>query len=187
MIVCNKFLCQWKSKKKILVITTQIMHSSQITGSEKGLNFGVCGPMHDLTKGHSLIRIGANNQTIKQTEHTWRQSKADSNNFKFLVSIASRRGFRTSSASAASKVWPAFAKAVATLPLTPTVLPICSVCSAGNWTASVPFSAAPASVSIELQGKNEWKRERLFRLLKHQARIKSSISDSVAFFEKKVK
>lgn len=183
MIVCNKFLCQWKSKKKILVITMQIMHSSQITGSEKGLNFGIRGPMHDLTKGHSLIRIGANNQTIKQTEHTWRQSKADSNNFKFLVSIASRRGFRTSSASAASKVWPAFAKALATLPLTPTVLPICS----GSWTASVPFSAAPASVSIELQGKNEWKRERLFRLLKHQARIKSSISDSVAFFEKKVK
>lgn len=48
----------------------QIMHSSQITGSEKGLNFGIRGPMHDLTKGHSLIRIGANNQTIKQTEHT---------------------------------------------------------------------------------------------------------------------
>lgn len=70
MIVCNKFLCQWKSKKRILVITMQIMHSSKITGSEKGLNFGIRGPMHNLTKGHSLIRIGANNQTIKQTEHT---------------------------------------------------------------------------------------------------------------------
>ena len=94
--------------------------------------------------------------------HTWRQSKAGSRIFKFFVSNASRRGFRASSTSAPSKVYPAFAKAVVMVPLTPVGLLTCSVsptlCEAVlDPSGSVPVFSAPVSVSRELQVKEKRK------------------------------
>jgi hypothetical protein len=78
--------------------------------------------------------------------------------FKFLVSNASRSGFRTSSACAPSRVCPALDKTVAMVPLLPTGLPTCSASSVLCWTecelaGSVSVLAAPPSVSRELQTK----------------------------------
>lgn len=90
--------------------------------------------------------------------HTWRQSRAGSRIFKFFVSNASRRGFKTSSASAPSKAFPAFAKTVEIVPLKLTGPPtgpaswaICGTVSA--WFCSVSAFVAPATVSCELQTK----------------------------------
>ena len=112
-------------------------------------------------KGHSLYSILNITQQKWNEEHTWRQSKAGSIVFKFLVSNASRSGFRTSSACAPSRVCPALDKTVVMVPLLPTGLPTWSASSILRLTeyelaGSVAVLAAPPSVSRELQTRNNF-------------------------------
>ena len=87
---------------------------------------------------------------------TWRQSRAGSRTFRFFVSNASRRGFKTSSAWLPSKVFPAVPRTVDTVPLVLTGLATDSASSAvfvdvWDWPGSAPVFAASPSVSTELQ------------------------------------
>lgn len=145
MIIGNEFLLAIRNKQKIKNIYRTSIKWLEIHYLSKELHL------------KETVLNGANDQgyskQLKNQKHTWRQSKAASNIFKFFVSNARRRGFRTSSTSAPPNVCPAFANEMFIVPLFDWLA--CSATSAlgtfcGSSASPPVFSPPPSACELKL-------------------------------------